>query len=137
MAEVRYSELLATPASLAALQARFTCRRCGRCCTEFKGVKVTKAEIRRLGIPKEEWGQKLTMVNGSYALRQPCPYHDAEKHACGAYEKRPDICRNFPVNTVLGADGRRRLGVAAMCASAQRALTELEIAVMTGQTQDI
>jgi Fe-S-cluster containining protein len=137
MAEVRYSELFATPKSLAALQSRFACRRCGRCCTEFKGVRLTKAEIRRLGVPRAEWGKKFALVNGAYVLRQPCPYYDREAHACGAYETRPDTCRNFPVNTVPAADGHRRLGVAVMCEAAQKALTELEMAVMTGQAGEL
>jgi Fe-S-cluster containining protein len=125
---IRVSPVIASRPYFEALQARFSCRRCGRCCTEFKGVKVTKAEIRALGVPRGEWGQKLMMVDGSYALRQPCPFYDPGQ-GCLVYERRPSACRKFPMHTMVCTDGWEHLGVTDKCEAAVAALASLEAEV--------
>jgi Fe-S-cluster containining protein len=125
---VRASAIVASPKYFEALQARFSCRRCGRCCTEFQGVKLTKAEIRLLEIPRTDWGKKLMVVNGSYALRQPCPYYQPGL-GCLVYERRPASCRKYPMHMVVCSDGLEHLGVTDRCEAAVAALAALEAEV--------
>jgi Fe-S-cluster containining protein len=126
MQDVRVSELLAFKELLEALRDIFACRRCGRCCTEFRGVKVTRADIERIGLPSSEWSSRFKIIDGAYVLEQPCCYYDANKSACSIYENRPEICRKYPVNNQLLDDGHRHLGVSSKCQEAVEALECLE-----------
>jgi Fe-S-cluster containining protein len=125
--KVRVSPLIATRSSLETLQARFSCRRCGWCCTKFVGLILTKNDMLRLGVPEAEWATKFTVMDKCYVLTQPCRYFDDAQHACQVYEKRPDICRDFPVHNIKCADGLHHLGVAAECEAAIEALKQVEV----------
>jgi Fe-S-cluster containining protein len=127
-AKVKVSPLVATKATLEALQAKFACRRCGWCCTKFFGLILTEEDMRRLGVPEEEWDTQFELMDKCYVLREPCRYYDRATEGCSVYEKRPDICRDFPVHNIKCADGRHHLGVAAECRAAVEALRQVEIA---------
>jgi Fe-S-cluster containining protein len=126
MQDVRVSELLAFKELLQDLQQIFACRRCGRCCNEFRGVKVTRADIERIGVSPPEWSSRFKIIDGEYVLEQPCYYYDAKKSACSIYENRPEICRKYPVNNKLLDDGHHHLGVSSKCQAAVEALESLE-----------
>ena len=130
MSIVTISALIATHHSLQAFLARFVCRRCGRCCTEFRGVKLTRAEIRRMGVHPKDWPAKFKLIDGQYVLEQPCAFYNAEQRGCLVYDGRPNVCRDFPVHNMLCADGRRHLGVMTKCQAALEALAELEREVL-------
>jgi hypothetical protein len=51
----RISGLLATQEAVESFGRHFSCRRCGSCCNMFDGVMVTRAEMKRLDIPRDEW----------------------------------------------------------------------------------
>jgi Fe-S-cluster containining protein len=85
---------------------RFTCTRCGDCCTGFTGtVEVSDAEISalatRLELAEDEFRRRYTrrMSAGFVSLREK-PNNDcvfwAEGHGCLVYEDRPTQCRTWP-----------------------------------------
>ena len=131
MPEVTISTLIATSESLQALSVRFVCRRCGCCCNEYRGIKLTGDDMRRMGVPPEDWPTRFKQINGQYVLEQPCLFYSVEQQACIVYQDRPDICRNFPVYTMLCDDGLRHLGVMTKCQAALEALAEMEIEALT------
>jgi len=132
MSDVRVSHLIATRALVDALKSRFSCRRCGYCCTQFRGVEVSQEEMRRLDVRAADRSRTFMTIKGQHYLKQPCPYYDQEAHACTNYENRPDICRAFPVHTWVCDDGRRHLGVSEKCEAGLAALAEVEVDVATG-----
>jgi Fe-S-cluster containining protein len=84
---------------------RFTCTRCGKCCTGEPGfVWVNDAELLALG---EFRGESVEEVAGLYTrldggrrtLREKangdCVFYDREK-GCTVYEVRPRQCRTWP-----------------------------------------
>jgi Fe-S-cluster containining protein len=127
MLSIRISELPATKEIVEAFQERFSCLRCGICCTDFKGVKILKAEMKRLGVPKPEWNSTFKLINGSYYMKEPCRFYDAGKAECTIYNRRPETCRNFPVHTMHCTDGLIHLGVSDKCEAALDAMVEMEV----------
>ncbi len=126
MPKNRISQLLATQEAVDSFRRYFTCRRCGACCTQFDGVKVTKAEMKRLDIPKEEWGDKFTIMGDTYYMKEPCPYFSASKSGCTVYKARPETCHHFPMHSIKCDDGLYYLGVSEICEAAIEALAEVE-----------
>ena len=85
---------------------RFTCTRCGTCCTGGPGsVRVTDLEIlklaRRLALAEVEFRRYYTyrLGNGDMSLREKsnldCIFHEKDK-GCSVYEDRPRQCRTWP-----------------------------------------
>ncbi len=127
MPSVKISELPATKEIVEAFQECFACRRCGICCTGFKGVKILKAEMKRLGVPKAEWNSTFKLIDGVYYMKEPCRFYDAAKAECTIYDNRPETCRNFPVHNMHCTDGRIHLGVSDKCEAALDTLAEMEV----------
>jgi len=85
---------------------RFTCTRCGDCCTGAPGfVWVDDQEIAALaeflGLPMEEVRQAHTKATSrGRSLREKvngdCIYYDREGRGCGVYPVRPRQCRTWP-----------------------------------------
>ena len=82
----------------------FNCQRCGKCCTEGKGVALLSSEIRRLKeiIPIEtgiSWSQfkdeHTYTMNGWRLLKFPCALYIDNK--CSIYNNRPTACRLYPL----------------------------------------
>ena len=126
------SELIATQEAVDAFQRSFVCQRCGACCTQFDGVKVTKAEMKRLNIPKSEWDEKFTVMGGTYYMKEPCPFYSAQKNGCTIYNERPETCRHFPMHTLKCDDGLIHLAVSGTCPAAMDALAEVEVEWLRG-----
>jgi Fe-S-cluster containining protein len=124
---VRISEIIATQEAVNAFRAIFACRRCGSCCTGFKGVKILKAEMKRLGVPKAEWNSTFKLINGTYYMKEPCRFYDAAKAECTIYNDRPETCRNFPLYNQHCDDGLVHLGISDKCEAALDAMAELEV----------
>jgi Fe-S-cluster containining protein len=124
------SELPATVEVIEAFRERFMCRRCGACCTVFDGVKVTENEMRGLGIPKTEWQDAFTKIEGIYYMKEPCRFYNSNRAECTIYNDRPETCRNFPVHTVNCEDGLIHLSVSETCPAALQALAEVEVEFM-------
>lgn len=84
---------------------RFTCTRCGKCCTGEPGfVWVNDEEVSaiagHLQLPVEEvLGRFTRVVNGRRTLREKlnndCVFYDANE-GCTLYELRPRQCRTWP-----------------------------------------
>lgn len=84
---------------------RFSCTRCGKCCTGEPGfVWVNDSEVdsiaERLQVSKEEViGLYTRMVNGRRTLREKlnndCVFYDSES-GCTIYDIRPRQCRTWP-----------------------------------------
>ncbi|MEZ5332455.1 MAG: YkgJ family cysteine cluster protein [Thermoanaerobaculia bacterium] len=83
---------------------RFTCSRCGRCCTIPGYVWVVEEEItrlaERLGLSRDEFGKRyLRRVGRRLSLIETagfeCVFWSAES-GCTVYEDRPRQCRTFP-----------------------------------------
>jgi Fe-S-cluster containining protein len=82
---------------------RFTCRRCGACCTGAPGiVRVDEAEIAAiaayLGQPiSQVVGAYLTAWEGGYRVKEAddgrCLFFE---NGCRLYPVRPTQCRTFP-----------------------------------------
>ena len=85
---------------------RFTCTRCGNCCSGFSGtVAVNDDEITaladRLELGVDEFREQYARVlsDGSISLREKSNYDCvfyAQGHGCLVYEDRPTQCRTWP-----------------------------------------
>ncbi len=85
---------------------RFTCTRCGNCCSGFSGtVSVNDDEIAaladRLELSVDEFRHQYARVlsDGSISLREKSNYDCvfyAHGHGCLVYEDRPTQCRTWP-----------------------------------------
>jgi Fe-S-cluster containining protein len=97
---------------------RFTCHRCGKCCTQlglpydaralpgmadFLGIGIDELVQKYYGHRSED-GQQLVSEDRK---RKPCPFLVTEGHkkACGIYPVRPEGCRAFPFDTDFGTNG--------------------------------
>lgn len=83
---------------------RFSCTRCGRCCTIAGYVWVDEREIARLagrlGLSVDEFGRRhLRRVGSRTSLVEKagheCVFWSA-REGCTVYEDRPRQCRTFP-----------------------------------------
>lgn len=97
----------------------FTCQRCGNCCTQFKRVRITKAELKqiakRCSIPWQQLRKfkKLEREGNNYYLKFPCMFLNPDK-SCRIYDIRPQICRDFPLLPFL-SDPQRYTKQATIC----------------------
>ena len=130
MPKNRISKLLATQEVIEAFRQSFTCRRCGACCRLFDGVRVTKAEMKRLDIPRNERGDTFIMIGDSYYMKEPCRFYNESKSGCTIYNERPETCRHFPMHTIKCTDGLIHLGVSEICPAAIESLAEVEVEFM-------
>ena len=120
------SDILATEAAVEAFRLAFACRRCGACCTTFDGVRVTRAEMKKLNIPAEEYDEKFIVMGNTYYMKQPCPFYSAAKPGCTNYNNRPETCRRFPMYSVQCDDGLAHLAASELCQAAVEALGAIE-----------
>jgi len=127
MPKNQISDLIATQDVVDAFFRHFSCQRCGACCNEFDGVKVTRAEMRRLDIPKNEWRDKFIVMGDTYYMKEPCPFYNAAKPGCVIYIERPETCRHFPMHNLKCDDGLIHLAVSQICPAAIEALAEVEV----------
>ena len=127
---VKISELPATEEIVRFFREHFVCHRCGTCCTVFDGVKVTKAEMKRLGVPQNERRGAFTLIGDTYYMKEPCRFYDSVKAECTIYNTRPETCRNYPVHTVRCSDGLMHLAMSERCPAALEALAEAEVEFM-------
>ena len=118
--------MLATQQAIDAFRRGFTCRRCGACCTIFQGIKLTKAEAVSLPLAPNERGSIVELFDGTYFLKEPCPFYGSGTASCGIYDIRPATCRSFPLYNQLGADGHVHLGTAEMCPAGMESLATVE-----------
>lgn len=126
----RISDLLATQETIDAFRRYFTCRRCGTCCRMFDGVKVTKAEMKRLDVPRDEWGETFIVMGDTYYMKEPCRFYSDSKPGCTIYNERPETCKHFPMHTLKRDDGLIHLGISEICPAAIEALAEVEVEFM-------
>ncbi len=126
MPKNRISGVLATQEAVDAFRRLFTCRRCGSCCNMFDGVMVTKAEMKRLDIPRNEWDDTFTVMGNTYYMKQPCRFYSTSKSGCTIYNERPETCRRFPMHLIKCDDGLIRLGASEICPAAIEALEGVE-----------
>ena len=126
MPKNRISELIATQEAVESFRRHFACRRCGSCCTQFDGVRVTMVEMKRLDIPRNEWGDTFSVMGSTYYMKQPCRFFSADKSGCTIYNDRPETCRRFPKYAIKCDDGLLHLAVSEICESALEALAEVE-----------
>jgi len=89
---------------------RFSCRRCGVCCsgdcvgrTENDGVAIIPSEMERLAsyllMSPRAFKKKHTFHTGHIrVMRYPCPFYIQEGKICSVYKNRPMVCITFPIN---------------------------------------
>jgi uncharacterized protein len=85
---------------------RFSCARCGACCTGEPGfVWVSHDEIaalvHALGLPLEEFARRyLRLVRGRVSLKEKpngdCVFFGRPEKRCRVYAARPVQCRTYP-----------------------------------------
>lgn len=106
------------PLTVAVMQqfwADYRCDRCGKCCLgELApadiGLMLIDFELQELAkikqIPVEEFKDRFTVIrNGKLILKYPCPFYDKNISGCGIYTERPIVCRLYPINLPVKANG--------------------------------
>jgi Fe-S-cluster containining protein len=126
MPKTRISQILATQEAIDNFRSRFNCRRCGACCTIFEGLKLTKEEAEGLPIPAEERRGLDELFDGTYFLKEPCPFYNSAIPGCEIYDGRPATCRSFPLSNQRCEDGHIYLGIAESCPAGIKTLSILE-----------
>jgi len=126
MPKVRVSHIPATQEAIDAFRRRFACRRCGACCNIFEGIKIPREEADSLPLSPDDRRGVAELFDGTYFLKEPCPFYSADIPGCGIYDGRPATCRSFPLYNQRCDDGRIHLGAAEMCPAAVEALAEME-----------
>jgi len=106
---------------------RFSCTRCGNCCTGTPGyVWVDEAErgaiATRLGLSVREFGRRYTRLVGTRVslIERPggdCVFLDADRR-CTIHEIKPRQCITFPFWPRLLADPRNWRQVTRTCPGA-------------------
>ena len=84
---------------------RFTCTRCGDCCTGSEGFvwlneEETASLARRVGVSEQAFHETFTRrIDGEISLREKengdCIFWDSGE-GCTVYEDRPRQCRTWP-----------------------------------------
>ncbi len=75
--------------------ALFECEKCGFCC-KFMPCDLSEEEIlsyKKLAKP-EDW-------EDATHLKAPCPFFDDVTSRCTIYDKRPIICKTFPLDPMI------------------------------------
>lgn len=90
----------------------YHCDRCGECCTgklfpKEVGLVLADFESKRLAgikeISVEEFKDKFTVIrNGRLLMTYPCSFYN---RGCSIYQDRPGVCRLYPINLPIKADG--------------------------------
>jgi Fe-S-cluster containining protein len=108
-----------TAANVAAMLARSTCRRCGRCCLPnpqnpaSPGVEVFEEEINaiagHLQVPPDSlrrqtvagkavpYAFQTTRLGFTHWLPLPCPFYGPDHGGCQVYPVRAVVCQVYPV----------------------------------------
>lgn len=78
----------------------FTCIQCGCCCYQAGGVDLTEKERKEIGqhpsiVPLKDNPDSLYTYRIRPLSNGKCPF--LENNLCTIYEKRPEICRRFPL----------------------------------------
>jgi Fe-S-cluster containining protein len=91
----------------------FACQRCGRCCgklpydpnsileiAKFLALTVAQVIEKYYGTVIEE-GRRFRLDDHK---REPCPFlkSDGETQSCAIYTVRPEGCKGYPYETMLG-----------------------------------
>lgn len=84
----------------------FTCMQCGCCCYQTKGISITEKERKKIG----EHPSIAPLESSSFPYTHrilpldegKCPF--LENNQCTIYEKRPEICRRFPLTIRYAPD---------------------------------
>lgn len=124
------SKLLANGPYIQRFIEKFKCARCGNC-ENIGAVVVNWDDIRKLALTFNMSGNEFVKKyvrteNGIKLLLQPCPLYSKDTKSCMSYESRPQVCKLYPLHTVMCQDGLYHLGVRAECKSAIDILKELE-----------
>ncbi len=95
----------------------FRCARCGKCCLGIGttgGIALLPEEVRVLakvkGISYRKFKDQYTAVREAHRfLNYPCLFYDSGNHKCSIYDKRPFVCRVYPIaepyrNLLLGQE---------------------------------
>lgn len=91
----------------------FHCERCGKCC-HYNRVPVTQVDVDRapeIAPYVEREGDK-----GYLITKGGCPFLTDE--GCSIYERRPDVCWLYPLQTPITFEGQERLVIRVRCKAA-------------------
>ena len=99
------------------MRDKFTCDRCGACCSTFPIFAGPNDLLQEPRIENEackiaEWE---ISENKTYQL-YPLPFHSScvfleENNLCRVYETRPGVCRAFEAGSELCIEARARKGL--------------------------
>lgn len=99
------------------VRVNFSCKKCPAYCCTYDEIAVTRRDIERLarhhGIEPAEAEERFTRAGSAKGERLlltaedtvfdiACVFLDRGKRACGVYEARPAICRDFPGGSRCG-----------------------------------
>lgn len=103
-----------------ALMREFECQHCKpSCCTLVGGIALHAEEVpvmaQLMGVSKKQFKEHFTYVeNKKRHMIAPCPFYDEEKR-CTIHDKRPKMCREFPINRADWDGERYWLKVNTLC----------------------
>jgi len=89
------------------------CERCGECC-KYGRVPVTQVDVDRA--PEIAPYIQREGERGFLITKGGCPF--LKDNLCSIYDRRPDVCWLFPMQTPITTDGREMIVLRLKCRSA-------------------
>jgi len=104
------------------MEKRFSCLRCGQCCTRIlimqdgvrMGLALLPGEEKIFKpfpdavlpyIALQKPGRPRKRIVAYQLVQEPCPMYDAATKTCTAYTKRPTICKAYPFSAMYNGGG--------------------------------
>ncbi|MFA5401560.1 MAG: YkgJ family cysteine cluster protein, partial [Dehalococcoidia bacterium] len=115
-AEGQYSSIVLplkwNPFAVRRVQDLFHCDRCGECC-HYDRVPVTQVDVDRA--PEIAPYVIREGDKGYFITKGGCPFY---KDGCSIYERRPDVCWLYPLQSPITLKDQERVVIRLRCQAA-------------------
>ena len=107
------------PLAVRRIHDMFHCERCGACCRDYENVSVTQEDCNRA----PEIIPYVTVTDGRMSTKGGCPFLTDE--GCSIYERRPDTCWLYPLQSPITYGGDERMVIRLKCEAARNVVQEI------------